>query len=140
MKSATLGLAACLAVGMSCACLAQELKATPKHSDTALGFDVGGGYSNFTLTVTGPNGFQASAASKDSAPSIDLRQAGARQDGAYIYKLTASTGVIDNGRPGAVSLLKPVSLSGQIHLKDGTIEKVDPNAREPEKVKRSERK
>ena len=140
MKTATLGLAACLAVGMCSAAWAQELKATPKNSDTALGFNVGSGYSNFTLTVTGPNGFQASATSKDSPPSIDLRQAGARQDGAYTYRLTASTGVIDNGRSGAVSFLKAVSLSGQIHLKDGAIEKVDPNAREQEKIKRSERK
>ena len=62
MKSAALGLAVCLAAGMSSACWAQDLKATEKHTDTVLGFETGSSYSNFNLTVTGPNGFHASAA------------------------------------------------------------------------------
>lgn len=139
MKSAVLSLAACLTVAMSGACWAQDLKATQKHSDTVLGFETGSGYSNFTLTVTGPNGFHASAAAKNAAPSIDLRRAGAADDGVYNYQLTASTDhkvpvrtPLDNGRSGAASdsVLQGVSASGQIHLKDGTIVKFDLNARE----------
>ena len=145
MKAAALGLAACLAVGMSGTGSAQDLKATQKLTDTVLGFETGSGYSNFTLTVTGPNGFHASAASKDAAPSLDLRGAGAADDGIYNYQLTASTGekvpvrtALDNGRSGAASdsVLQYVSASGQIHLKGGMIVKFDPAAREPEKVKR----
>ena len=145
MKSAALGLAACLAAGMSGACWAQDLKATQKHSETVLGFETGRGYSNFTLTVTGPNGFHARAASKDAAPSIDLPRAGATDDGIYNYQLTASTGekvpvrtALDNGRSGATSdsMLKEASVSGHVHLKGGTIVKFDPAQREPKKVKR----
>jgi len=77
MKSAALGLAVCLAVGLSGSCWAQDLKATEKHTDTVLGFETGSSYSNFNLTVTGPNGFHASAASKQTAPSLDLRRSGA---------------------------------------------------------------
>jgi hypothetical protein len=148
MKSAAFGLAACLAVSMSGACWAQDLKATEKHTDTALGFETGSGYSNFTLTVTGPNGFHASAASRDAAPSIDLHRFGTLDDGVYNYQLTASANekvpvrtALDNGRPGAASdsMLKGVSASGQIHLKDGKIVKFDPAVREPAKVKRPTR-
>ena len=61
------------------------------------------------------------------------------------WQLTASSGekipvrtALDNGRSGAASesVLKGVSTSGQIHLKDGRIVKFDPAAREPAKVKR----
>ena len=83
MKSAALGLAVCLAAGMSSACWAQDLKATEKHTDTVLGFETGSSYSNFNLTVTGPNGFHASAASKQTAPSLDLHRSGALDDGVY---------------------------------------------------------
>ena len=51
--------------------------------DGAVGFETGGGYSNFNLTVTGPNGFHASAASKQTAPSLDLHRSGALDDGVY---------------------------------------------------------
>jgi hypothetical protein len=140
MRLATLGLGVCLAAAISAACWAQDLKATQKHSDTVLGFETGSGYSNYTLTVTGPNGFHASAASKDAAPSIDLRRAGATDDGIYNYQLTASTGekvpvrtALDDGRSGAAtsSMLKQASASGHFHLKGGIIVNFDTAAREP---------
>ena len=149
MKLAAFGLAPCLAVGIAGACWAQDFKPTEKHTDTVLGFETGSGYSNFTLSVTGPHGFHATAASKDSAPSIDLRQAGAREDGIYNYHLTASTNekvpvrtALDNGRSGAAndSMLKDVSASGQAHLKGGTIQKFAATAEnEGPKLKRPER-
>ncbi len=139
MKSAVLGLAACLAVEISGACWAQDLKATQKLTDTVVGFETGSGYSNFNLTVTGPNGFHASAAAKDAAPSIDLRRSGAFDDGMYNYQLTASSDEkvplrtpLDNGREGAQSnsMLRPVSASGVFHVKGGTIMKFDTAAKE----------
>jgi hypothetical protein len=139
MQMTALGLAACLAAGLTGACWAQDLKATPKLGDTEIAFDPGGTYSNYTLTVTGPNGFHASASSKTSAPSIDLRRSGASDDGVYNYQLTASTdekvparSALDNGRGGPTgSMLKSVSASGQVTVKGGTIVKFDPSAREP---------
>ena len=139
MKPAAFGLMASLTVGISGACWAQDLKATHKLSDTQIGFDLSGSYSNYTLTLTGPNGFHASASSKTGAPSIDLRRFGAFDDGTYNYHLTASTDEkvpvrteLDNGRErgSTTSMLKGVSMSGQFDVKGGTIVKYDPAARE----------
>lgn len=138
MKSAALGLAACIATGMAGVCWAQDLKATQKFTDTQIGFDAGSGYSNYTLTVTGPNGIHSIVSSK-TAPSIDVKQIGA-EDGAYNYHLTASTeekvplrSKLDNGRPGGPdeAMLKSVSMSGRFDVKGGTIVKYDPAAKEP---------
>ena len=138
MQVTALGLAACLAAGLTGACWAQDLKATQKLTDSEIGFDPGGAYSNYTLTVTGPNGFHASASSKTSAPSMDLRRLGTHDDGIYTYQLTASTDekvpvrtALDNGRasPGG-SLLRSVSTSGNFEVKGGTIVKHDPAATE----------
>jgi hypothetical protein len=139
MRPTTFGLMACLVVGISGACWAQDLKATQRLSDTQIGFDLSGSYGNYTLTVTGPNGFHASATSKTGTPSIDLRRFGAFDDGIYNYHLTASTDekvsvrtALDDGREGGPthSMLKGVSMSGQFEVKGGTIVKYDPAARE----------
>jgi hypothetical protein len=127
-----LALATCLAAGISSAGSAQDLKATQRLNETQIGFDLSGSYGNYTLTVTGPNGFQASAASKVGTPAIDLRRFGAFDDGTYHYHLTASSDdkvrvktPLDNGREGGPtdSMLKAVSLSGQFQVKGGTIVK-----------------
>jgi hypothetical protein len=139
MHKTALGLAACLAAGLTGACWAQDLKATQRLSDTQLGFDLSGSYNNYTLTVAGPNGFTASASSKTGTPTIDLRRFGAYDDGTYNYQLTASTDekvpvrtALDNGRDKEPdSTLKGVSLSGVFHVKDRAIVKFDPAAREP---------
>ena len=144
MKSTAMGVVACLAFGMSSSGWAQELKATKKLGDTQIGFDLGGKYTNYTLTVTGPNGFHASASSKSDAPSIDLRQVGIFDDGAYHYQLTAASdekvvirSTLDNGRKGGpdpvvrgVTPMKSVSASGMFYVKGGTITKFDPAERE----------
>src|SRR5205085_1217030 len=91
MKSAALGLAACFAVGITGACLAQGLKATQKFTETGIGFDITGPYSNLTLTVSGPNGISASARARSGSPLIDLRKLGEVHDGDYHYQLTAAT-------------------------------------------------
>ena len=142
MKSAAFGLAACLVVGIAGAGWAQDLKATQRLSDTQIGFDPGGNYSNYTLTVSGPNGFHATASSKTGTPAIDLRRFGAFDDGTYNYQLTASTDEkvpvrtpLDDGRPGGPSdaTLKGVSTSGVFHVKGGTIMKFDPAVQEPKR-------
>jgi hypothetical protein len=139
MKATAFGLAAILVAGISGACGAQDLKAAHRLSDTQLGFDPSGDYGNYTLTVTGPNGFHASASSRTGTPTIDLRRFGAFDDGAYYYQLNASSSEkavdrsgLDNGREGRATgaMLQGVSTSGLFHVKGGTIVKFDPNARE----------
>jgi hypothetical protein len=139
MKSAALGLVACLAAGFPGACLADDLKAEQRFSETQVSFDLKGAYSNLTLTVTGPNGLHAVASSKSGSPMVDLKRLSAIDDGIYRYNLTASTDEkvpersgLDNGRRArADAMLKSVSASGLFQVKDGTIVKFDPSAREP---------
>jgi hypothetical protein len=142
MKSAAFGLAACLTAGIAGAGWAQDLKATQKFADTQIAFEPGGAYGNYTLTITGPNGVHASVSSKTDVPSIDLRQIGAIEDGAYNYHLTASSGEkvllrsrLDDGRDGGppATMLKSVSMSGRFDVKGGAIVKYDPAAREEQK-------
>jgi hypothetical protein len=149
MKSAILALAACLAAGFSGVCLADNLKAEQKFTDTQISFEVPPTSSNFTLTISGPNGIHASAASKSGAPSIDLRRIEPLDDGIYHYQLTASSdekiperSALNNGRggPSTGSTLRNVSASGHFQVKGGTIVKFDPAAQEPQFVKRQNRK
>jgi len=138
MKIAIWGLAALLAAGSASGCLANDLKATHAFGDSEIKFQPGGNYSNYTLTVAGPNGFEASAASKSDAPSIDLKRAGAIDDGIYHYQLTASAenrvpvrSKLDNGRAAEpTTTLQSVSMSGHFEFKGGSIVKYDPAVRE----------
>jgi hypothetical protein len=140
MKSAAFGLTALLTAGVSGSCLAQDLKATQKFTETQIAFEPSAAYGFYTLTVTGPNGVHAIVTSRAGAPSIDLRQMGPLQDGAYDYHLAASTdekvplrSKLDNGRSGGPdeAMLKGVSMSGRFDVKGSTIVKYDPAAREP---------
>ncbi|HEV7879155.1 hypothetical protein [Bradyrhizobium sp.] len=142
MKLAAFGLAACFAVGISSTCWAQGLNAPQKFTDTEIVFDITGPYSNLTLTISGPNGLNASAHHRTGSPVIDLRKLGTIDDGDYLYQLTAATDeklpvrtALDNGRDGGptTSILKSVSTSGQFQVKGGTIVKYDPSAREEAK-------
>ena len=144
MRSKAFCLAACLAVGISGTCWAQDLKAQQKFTDTEIGFEIGGPYSNLTLTVSGPNGLYASATSRTGSPLIDLRKLGTIDDGEYIYQLVAGTDervpvrtALDNGRDGGptTSVFKSVSTSGQFQVKGGNIVKVDPSASETQRQK-----
>jgi hypothetical protein len=70
---------------------------------------------------------------------VDLKRLSAIDDGIYRYNLTASTddkvperSGLDNGRgTRADAMLRSVSASGVFQVKDGTIVKFDPSAREP---------
>ena len=125
-----LGLAACLAAGLSGACLADDLPVTERFSGTTLGFEIKGTFSNVTLTVSGPNSFMGGAFVRAGAPSLDLRAAGTIEDGVYAYHLTAATDDkvryntprLDDGRDAsAPAELKSVSASGNFMIKDGSI-------------------
>src|SRR5262249_57139243 len=91
MKPSPCGLAAFLALGLSGVCLADDLTAEQRFSETSVGFDLKGAYSNVTLTVAGPHAFHASAFSKSGAPTIDLAHNGPVEDGTYSHQLTAAT-------------------------------------------------
>jgi hypothetical protein len=141
MKLAAIGLAACFAAGISSTCWAQGLNAKQRFTDTEIGFEIAGRYSNLTLTISGPNGLHASAHHRTGSPLIDLRKVGGLDDGDYLYQLTAATDEkvldrsgLDNGRDGsATTILKSVSTSGQFQVKGGEIVKYDPSAREETK-------
>ena len=146
MRFTSLGLAACLAAGLSSTCLGQDLKGTPRFGDTQVGFAPAAPYTNFTLSVSGPNGFQASASAQREVPTIDLRRFGGFDDGMYNFEVTASTDeklpvrtALDNGRDSgpSTSVLKSVSASGVFHVAGGTITKFDPSV--PETTKRQTR-
>ena len=140
MKSVTLSLVAGLAVCISSPGWVEEMKPTRKFSETVITVDPGGAFSNYTLTVTGPHGFHATASSKSEVPSIDLRHTGGFEDGTYHYQLTASSNervpvrdTLNNGRTGKRpdSMAGSVSTGGVFHVKGGTIVKSDPAEREP---------
>ncbi len=141
MKLAAFGLAACFAAGISSTCWAQGLNATQKFTDSEVVFDIAGTYSNLTLTISGPNGLNASAHHRTGSPIIDLRKLGTVDDGDYLYQLTAATDEkvtdrswLNNGREGGpITILKGVSTSGNFQVKGGAIVKVDSSAREEAK-------
>ena len=80
MKSATIGLAAFLAVGSS-ACLADDFVAAEQHAGSKMEFRLKPSIANATLSVAGPNNFHASTFSKSGAAAIDLSQFGRLDDG-----------------------------------------------------------
>jgi hypothetical protein len=144
MKSKSFWLAACLAVVISGTCWAEDLQAKQKFTDTEIVFEILGRYSNLTLTITGPNGINASAHHRTGSPLIDLRKIGTADDGDYNYQLTASTDDriavrtgLDDGRDGGptTAMFKSVSTSGNFQVKGGSIVKFDPSARETQRQK-----
>ena len=136
MKSAALGLAAFLAASVPLACLADDLSATEQFSGTTVEFKLEKLLGVVTLTVAGPNGFNASASARSTSPSIDLRRFGDFDDGQYTYHLTASTDErvklrtpLDDGRDQkpATEQLKGVSKSGVFNVTRGQIVMARPN-------------
>jgi hypothetical protein len=131
-----MGLAACLAVAMTSTCLANDLLASEEFTGTTVEFKMGKLYGVVTLTVAGPNGFNASASARSTSPVIDLRRIGEFDDGQYTYHLTASTDErvklrtpLDDGRDQkpATEQLKGVSKSGVFNVARGQIVMARPN-------------
>lgn len=106
-----------------------------------VGFTPSGGYSNTTLTVSGPNGFHTQTFSKNGAASIDLIRAGATADGIYTYEITVATAEKvtianpqDNGRGGKDPALQRVgaSATGSFRANGGIISLIESSATESE--------
>ena len=95
---------------------------------------------NMTLTVTGPNGFNAQDFSKNSAPRVSLVQNGQLADGLYSWNMTASTNEplpqsasqLDDGRGNAQrpQLFKSTSMSGSFEIRGGTLVQPDATIKE----------
>jgi hypothetical protein len=142
MKSATFGLAALLAVGFSSACFADDIVAAEQITGSKLGVQLKTPLHNARLTISGPDGFHASASSKSGEVAIDLSASGAMEDGEYSYQLTAATGEkakvrtkLNNGRDRDAEPLKGVAMSGTFNVKAGKIIKPDPTVREDNRRK-----
>ena len=100
MTWAKLGLAACLALGIQGIASAQDMKIAKDVLAFALD-----GYTNGTLTISGPNDFQARAFSEKGEISVSLD---GLEDGVYTYELSFATdkmqairNPLDNGRGDA---------------------------------------
>lgn len=140
MKCMTFGLAAFLAIGVSAACLAEDLVAAEQSSASKLALQLKPGLSNATLSVTGPNEFHTSIQSKNGSLAVDLAQLGPLANGLYTYQVTASSGEktpikpprvrLDNGRDREIEVTKSVAMSGTFNIVDGKIVKPDPTIRE----------
>ncbi len=88
------------------------------------------GFTNATLSISGPNGFYAQVFSKTGSPSIDLIRAGGTTEGQYTYEITAASSQqavndnpMDNGRGGVDKSAGAVgaSTSGSFHASGGII-------------------
>ena len=129
MKRSACGLILLFAIAFAGTGLADDLRKVEQFSGTRLAFEFAAPYSNVTLTVSGPNDFQARAVSKAGAPALDLKKFGAVADGGYTYQMTASSEQpnatspgLDNGRVGKAGVaLTSVSTSGTFSIKDGVI-------------------
>lgn len=130
MRAATFYVAAAAVCGMAGVCLADNLAATERFSGTVASFDFKGQYSNATLSVSGPNGFAASATAKSGAPSLDLSRQGSLEDGLYKYHIVAGTPkkakvrpALDNGRESRPAAEQQItaSMSGTFRVKGGAI-------------------
>jgi hypothetical protein len=138
MKAAAIGLAAGLAFALPGAVRASDIAADKRFTDTSVGFDLKGTYSNVTLTISGPRDFHASAFARAGAPVIDLRRYGELEDGLYTYQLTAATAErartrtrLDDGRAASAPIepLQSAALSGTFRVQNGAI--VKPDGKEP---------
>ena len=92
---------------------------------------------NATLSISGPNAFFASKASKTSIPSINLTDFGDISDGRYKYQITSSdigtasiatTRPLNNGRnsESRKAASKSISQAGHFYLEDGQIKHFSP--------------
>lgn len=90
-KIMCLPLAGLLALAAMSALANEDLDAKVTLRGSEIHVSLGNDYSNATLTVSGPNGFHASAFSKTGSPSIDLIRAGGTGEGQYSYEVTAAS-------------------------------------------------
>jgi hypothetical protein len=112
-----------------------------RFSGTRLNFNVESSLSNFTLRVTGPDGYHGQVFSARSAPSYRLGDYGTVADGLYYYEMTAATtqtarmatppvaganGRSGQARPGTIG----TATSGSFRVANGQILILDSSASE----------
>ena len=134
MKPMVLAATFSLALGIAGAAGAEV---TERLNSGTLSFSGGGGYTNASLEITGPNGFSVEETAETGLPVFRVQTAGRLVDGFYRYSLTAASPEkvaidtsVNNGRgEGARDFaLKPFSTSGSFQIADGLIV-VAPEAR-----------
>lgn len=95
--------------------------------------NLGSGYFNVCLTISGPEGYNARSCADGGSVSLDLIKTGGTGSGLYSYNLTAATDefvsvntVMDNGR-GSLDpnqIPKGVGFSGSFAAAEGVIKDV----------------
>jgi hypothetical protein len=148
MKSLRLLAASLLTAGLvSAAAVAQQPRPaaqpglTEQFVGSRLSFSVDSSLSNFTLRVTGPNGYHGEVQSARVAPSFRLADFGSVPDGLYTYEMTAATAEQQvlatpsvpgaDGRSGrARPALVGTSMTGAFRVVNGQILQMDPSASE----------
>jgi len=127
----TLVLGAVMAVS-SAAAGQVAIDAAVRLTPDRIGFDVEGRYTNYTLTVAGPQGYHARAEGRRTPPTLRLSDYGETPDGVYSFNLTAATNQLapqarrvdqsDNGRAANAGAPRiGASLSGHFRVVDGRI-------------------
>lgn len=124
-----------LAAMIACAGAAQgqeQLDAEPRFAGERLVFSVSGAYTNYVLSVAGPESYYAQIEGARSAPTLRLRDHGAVPDGLYQWQLSAATNRVLpgaarmdqtlNGRqPSAGAPRIGAQTSGAFRVEDGRI-------------------
>jgi len=120
---------------------ASDYALSENFNGTRLNFSTDSALSNFTLRVSGPDGYHGQVFSARSAPSFRLGDHGSVPDGLYSYEMTAATpqlirqasmpvpgadGRSANARPGNVG----TSMTGSFRVLNGQILILDSSASE----------
>jgi hypothetical protein len=130
MNAAAFGVAASLSICLAGACLADDMVAAEQVAGTTIGFVLKGSYNNATLSVAGPNDFQASTFSRGGAVVLELSKFGALADGTYNYQLTAAASEgsrtdngLNDGRGGSPKGAgrRAAAKNGTFNIKGGKI-------------------
>lgn len=144
MKKISL-LAAAPAILLTAPVLAQSadvarVEIQEEFAGSRLSFDSVSGLSNYTLRVSGPNGYFGQVYSDRTAPSFRLADHGDVEDGLYTYEITAATSVyaprpasemgLDNGRSAEARPRVGTSRSGSFRVVNGQILELDPSVTE----------
>jgi hypothetical protein len=122
---------------------AKELKthkiAVPQFNGSNVAFSAKSTSRNTTVTISGPNGFQAQKFSETGIPSIDLYKGGKLVDGSYNYEITTAVGkmvliedTMNNGRGEDNNhyARKGVTQTGHFRVVNGAIKRYE-NIKEP---------
>lgn len=134
------------AIGSAAMAVQQTSRSYPiseEFSGTRLAFTADSALSNFTLTVSGPEGYRGEVYSERVAPSFRLADHGSVPDGMYHWEITAATperarmaSSMPVGADGREGVSGPgfigTSHSGSFHVVNGRILELDPLAEEQE--------